>query len=141
MFGLLSSSDSIVNSVKGVIASPGITPYDHTNPAFRVFEYDENTFELLDYENYYIDLYYLQTQRKTWDFKILANFWELEYSFTASYPVSDLSDESLIDLYFALQNDPLLLKQYYHLYFNLAQPPMINTQKFLCAIYSGKDCK
>ena len=38
------------------LISPSVTPYGHINPSFRLYHMDETTYELLDYQQYYLDL-------------------------------------------------------------------------------------
>ena len=38
------------------LISPSVTPYGHINPSFRIYHMDETTYELLDYQQYYLDL-------------------------------------------------------------------------------------
>ena len=140
MFGLLERPGTEGDyPTKAVLACPGVTPYDHTNPAFRIFHYAKDTFKLLDFENFYLDLHYLQTVNKTWTAKSLGHRWEREYRFTTSYHVANLSDSNLVQVYNRLQQDPILLKQYIHLYYNLAANPVLPARRFVCAIHNQSE--
>ncbi|XP_071487800.1 acid sphingomyelinase-like phosphodiesterase 3b [Diadema antillarum] len=74
--------------VNALYVQPSLTPRNATalgprNPSFRVVSYDRATGDVLDIEQYYLDLANSQLT------------WELEYRATTSYGVSDLSPASL----------------------------------------------
>ena len=39
-----------------VYVGPSVSPRGFINPAMRMYYLDENTFDLLDYDNYHLDL-------------------------------------------------------------------------------------
>ena len=123
--------------VKAVFANPSITPYDKTNPAFRIFEYDTENFEILDFRNYFLDLKYIQTKNVTWTRNSLAPYWEEEYRFTSSFQVPDLSEASLLHVYNRMRNDPLFIKYISHLYYSFADHHIAATTKYYCSIHKN----
>ena len=45
------------NGVYGVaLIAPSVTPYGHMNPSFRLFTMDADTYQLLDYQQYHLNL-------------------------------------------------------------------------------------
>lgn len=36
--------------------APSVTPYKHNNPAYRIYEVDSTTFQVVDYHVYFFDL-------------------------------------------------------------------------------------
>ena len=45
------------NGVYGVaLIAPSVTPYGHMNPSFRLFTMDADTYQLLQYQQYHLNL-------------------------------------------------------------------------------------
>lgn len=65
---------------------PSLTTYTYKNPGFRVYKMDPDTYKMLDYDQYYLDLGKSNKQR--------IPIWEKSYTFTEYYNVSSLSIRS-----------------------------------------------
>uniref|UniRef100_A0A915CJW6 Calcineurin-like phosphoesterase domain-containing protein n=1 Tax=Parascaris univalens TaxID=6257 RepID=A0A915CJW6_PARUN len=82
------------NPVQVYLIAPAVTPWFSSlegaganNPAFRVFDYDVRTQQLLDAKTYYIDLNLLN--------KNASAKWQLEYSMSQTYGISKIITFSL----------------------------------------------
>jgi hypothetical protein len=68
-----------------------VTPLSRKNPTTRLYKYDADTFELLDYEDFYIPLKEAEESGKI--------IWKKLYQFTEEYNLPDLSNDSFEKLY------------------------------------------
>eukprot|EP01080_Neovahlkampfia_damariscottae_P012628 gene12628-6532_t len=84
---MMSQDNKIINSmfVGGVVV-----PHPK-NPTVRLYKYDVDTYKLLDYEVFYIDLKEAERNDKI--------TWKMLYKFTQEYGVPDLSNESMETVY------------------------------------------
>ena len=138
MLGLLNEprpSNRQQETMKTVFGNPGITTYDVTNPAFRVFKYNITTHALLDYENHFLDLNYIQTLDTNWNEKTLARYWEPQYTFTKTYQTEEFTDRAMNDIYYQMFDDLLLAKHYTLLMRNMVHYPPHAPDKAVCTIY------
>jgi hypothetical protein len=81
-----------------------VVPDGH-DPGVRVFQYDRNTNEILDYMQYTLNL----TRQQSSDTFIGL---ELSYSARKEYGLRDMSSESWWDLALRMKNDSVLLERY-----------------------------
>ena len=94
------------DAVAVILVAPSVTPWrarvtptiikQARNPALRSIKYDRTTLELLDISQYYVNLTQANLEGNAQ--------WELEYSFTDSYGVDDVSPESIQELLSELQS-------------------------------------
>jgi len=68
------------------MVGPSLSTYVYLYPAFRVYDMNEFTHDLIDYTQYHLDL--LKANKE------LKAEWEVAYKFTEYYGVPDLSIES-----------------------------------------------
>lgn len=80
------------------MVSPSIMP-DKRFPAFRIYEYDTNTFKLIDYTQYYSNLTKVISEDKM--------IYEKHYSFRESYSLNGLEVSDLKQLYLGIKNNTL----------------------------------
>jgi 3',5'-cyclic AMP phosphodiesterase CpdA len=105
-FRILSPSDKKRSEPQNwsLLTASSISPVFDNNPTFRMY-YFNDTFELMDYDEYYMDLYLANLMG-------VAN-WTMEYSYSDSYKQNSLSTSSLNTLYSRLQSEPTLFSQWY----------------------------
>lgn len=93
-FRLISNSTGYVTGA--AFLSPSVTPYGvgsvpGRNPGIRLYSYDRSTLKVLDYTQYYLNLTAANANASA--------TWKAEYSFRATYNVSDAGAESLSKVY------------------------------------------
>ncbi|KAL1117772.1 hypothetical protein AAG570_004087, partial [Ranatra chinensis] len=80
--------------VSSIFLAPAVTPQrtvsGTNNPGLRLYKFDTDTGQLLDYSQYYLDLT-AANQKGEAD-------WSLEYNFTSYYQLSEVSPKALHDL-------------------------------------------
>ena len=55
------------NGVYGVaLIAPSVTPYGHMNPSFRLFTMDADTYQLLEYQQYHLNLTKANGEARIW---------------------------------------------------------------------------
>jgi len=84
--------------------APSVTPFTYLNPSFRVFEYDPETFEIVDYHQYNMDL------NSSWSTGTAE--WKLYYSAKQAYGLKDMSAQSWTDLVKVFEKDDALFQQW-----------------------------
>jgi sphingomyelin phosphodiesterase len=108
LFQMVQATDG---SPAGVVhIAPSVTTYLNVNPSFRIYSMDPNTFHLIDYEQYYLNVTnanILAKQNRTEDIKF-----KLEYTARQEYDLADLSPNSWWDLTERLSKNSSLLLQY-----------------------------
>eukprot|EP01027_Heterolobosea_sp_BB2_P010741 GEZU01015729.1.p1 GENE.GEZU01015729.1~~GEZU01015729.1.p1 ORF type:complete len:348 (-),score=78.46 GEZU01015729.1:213-1256(-) len=87
----------------GMIA-PAISPVFHTNPGFREFSYDKNSFELLNYIQHYMDLWESNNHG--------VPVWKQEYDFKRQYNENGVNTKAIFDLYQQMEDSALVFSQY-----------------------------
>ena len=97
-----------------MLIAPSITPQGQNNPSVRVFTYDTNSYELLDYVNYAANLTRANIEGKV--------TFERLYSAKADLGVRDMSTQSWWQLLQSMQTDDSLFQRYYSLYYPAAAP-------------------
>ncbi|XP_063773328.1 acid sphingomyelinase-like phosphodiesterase 3a isoform X2 [Pseudophryne corroboree] len=82
--------------VGSVFVAPAVTPIkslsetDANNPGFRLYQYDTNSYDMLDLWHYYLNLTEANLRKQA--------PWMLEYIMTKEYNIKDLKPESLEEL-------------------------------------------
>ncbi|KAI7863090.1 Metallo-dependent phosphatase-like protein [Spinellus fusiger] len=102
------------NAISTVYIAPSVTPYLNTNPAFRIYKVDADTFEVYDAITYYAQL----NASSEWKY---GPVWEKEYSAREAFttPLSPLSAKSPLTAAWwhnvteAMVSDPSLLDTYW----------------------------
>ena len=91
--------------------SPAVTPWKSTlpgvgsnNPSIRVYEYNQQTYEILNYHQYYLNLSSVLTTK--------VDYWEKEYDAKKDYKLTSLSADSFTLAVKTFRNDPVLFKKY-----------------------------
>jgi sphingomyelin phosphodiesterase len=93
----------IVNNAWHAIISSSLIPSNH-HACFRMFEYDDVTYDMIDYTQYCADIYQDELQ------------FVKTYRFTTEYNVPDARFESWKQLYENMQTNQSLLNKYYKHY-------------------------
>ena len=89
---MMSEENKIISGIYvGGVVIPG-----GKNPSVRLYKYDSDTFQLLDYEVFYIPLKESEAAGQI--------LWKKSYSFTEEYGVPDMSKESLQKFYESLKS-------------------------------------
>lgn len=109
-----------------VLITPAISPLFGNNPGFKVFTYDRQTFALIDYSTYYVNL---ECQKK----------WGKEYSFDATYRQTSIDPLSLQALYLRMLVDYDSDLKSFDKFYNVghtAEPAIndANQSAYLCGI-------
>ncbi|KAJ8681956.1 hypothetical protein QAD02_017748 [Eretmocerus hayati] len=79
--------------VSWIMATPSITPYRSggpNNPGLRLYKFESDTGQVLDYAQYYLDLARANSDKR-------AN-WQLEYNLREHYSLTEITPSSLNDL-------------------------------------------
>uniref|UniRef100_A0A8C5PZQ9 Acid sphingomyelinase-like phosphodiesterase n=1 Tax=Leptobrachium leishanense TaxID=445787 RepID=A0A8C5PZQ9_9ANUR len=82
--------------VGSIFVAPAVTPIksltesDGNNPGFRIYHYDDSSYNLLDLWHYYLNLTDANLKGEA--------IWKLEYIMTEIYKIKDLQPESMEDL-------------------------------------------
>lgn len=91
--------------------SPAVTPWKSTlpgvgsnNPSIRLYEYNQQTYEILDYHQYYLNLSSVLTTK--------VDNWEKEYDAKKDYKLTSLNADSFTLAAKTFRNDPVLFKKY-----------------------------
>lgn len=91
--------------------SPAVTPWKSTlpgvgsnNPSIRLYEYNQQTYEILDYHQYYLNLSSVFTTK--------VDNWEKEYDAKKDYKLTSLNADSFTLAAKSFRNDPVLFKKY-----------------------------
>ncbi|MGD8777521.1 MAG: metallophosphoesterase [Ignavibacteria bacterium] len=84
--------------------TPSVSPIFGNNPAFQIFTYDKTTFELLDYNSFYLDLAAVKKQ------------WAHEYSFNKAYNQNGINTKSLNIVFNKILTDPTTQSNYINFY-------------------------
>lgn len=106
-------TDDQANPVTFVHITPAITPVFGNNPAFQVMTYDRNTFAMLDYQTYYINMTASSRQ------------WASEYDFDQTYNQSSIDPISLGKVANSIQTDATVRTNYITNYGVSIQPAQI----------------
>ena len=91
-----------------VLVTPSVTTFAHQNPSFRIYSMDASTYELLDYDQYFLNITKaneLAKEGKTPEF-------EINYSAKDFYGLKDLSAESWLGLANRFKTNSTLFLQY-----------------------------
>eukprot|EP00761_Pharyngomonas_kirbyi_P004289 gb/GECH01004293.1/.p1 GENE.gb/GECH01004293.1/~~gb/GECH01004293.1/.p1 ORF type:complete len:483 (+),score=57.38 gb/GECH01004293.1/:1-1449(+) len=123
-FRLIFSSTTASNSPVGFgLITPAISPVFETNPGFRTFQYDTNSYELVDYKAFYFDLFKSTRQKKS--------NWLFEYSFSDVYKQRSVSVGPLLSIFDKLKTDASLFALWQSFRVSLFVPMRWH---YLCAI-------
>ncbi|KAL0215086.1 hypothetical protein P9112_007270 [Eukaryota sp. TZLM1-RC] len=125
---------TVDGSTLPVLVAPAVLPeatpiYFGNNPAIRLYEYDTETGQLLDYYQYYLDLEISNARR--------FPLWQLEYRARSFYSIDDLSGASMRKAVQNLKADEALFEQYYRNINVQVKTPSIDgcvRRVFLCGI-------
>jgi sphingomyelin phosphodiesterase len=106
--------------------SPSLMPDEH-NPGFRIYKFDKDTYEILDYDQYYISLEELNDGRQV-DFKKI-------YSCNEYYNMKDQSTDSWVRLYKNMTMDNVTADKYCTMYsYTGIDQKCIDPKSYLCDI-------
>lgn len=111
-------------AVSSVLITPSVTTFPHQNPSFRIYSMNSTTFEIIDYEQHFLNLTkanFLAKQGKTPQF-------ELNYSAKKLYGMKDLSPDSWLDLANRFKTNSTLLLQYVDNMYARSKVPSCNTE-------------
>eukprot|EP01096_Ripella_sp_DP13-Kostka_P000610 TRINITY_DN10663_c0_g3_i2.p1 TRINITY_DN10663_c0_g3~~TRINITY_DN10663_c0_g3_i2.p1 ORF type:complete len:472 (+),score=143.08 TRINITY_DN10663_c0_g3_i2:110-1417(+) len=90
--------------VSAMLLSPSLSPVSDTNPTIRLVFYDQSHLGVLDYYQYYADLFKAITKGSI--------EWSLEYSFDKSYGFSEISASTVSSLLENIIQDPRLFNEW-----------------------------
>jgi len=99
--------------ISWALLAPGVSPMNSTlapetganNPGLRLFKYDRSSGQIVDYDQFYLDLAKANDAGK-------AN-WTMEYSFLDYYSLSEISAEEIGNLVLDIKDDKKVFKKYY----------------------------
>jgi hypothetical protein len=94
-----------------VFVAPAFSAGGKKNPSMRVYYLDRNSFELIDYDHYYLDLT-PNTPRKSEEFNVATDWIRLLYSAKSAYGLADMSPQSWHDLTERFKTDTALLRKH-----------------------------
>ncbi len=108
------------------ILTPSISPIYGNNPGLKIFSYNDQTFELVNFDTY---IYPLD--------KAKAIKWEKEYNFNNSYQ-PNCKQCSIVNGIINLKKDTLLIDSYKKYFGDSLSTPSSNVSilNYLCAIYN-----
>lgn len=104
-FRLFNNPDGSVASM--VYVSPSIDSHDFRNPSVRIYYVNESTYEVIDYDQYYLDIQNLPPGSEVTPPTIVKL-----YSAKAEYGLPDLSPQSWLALLDRFRTDPALLQKH-----------------------------
>jgi len=87
-----------------------VVQYGGRNPAFRVFKYDRNTYELMNYYQYRMDTNKSNEEGKA--------YWFKAYDAVQEYGLKDISAQSMTQLAYELAVNDTLWKRFAYNYYN-----------------------
>ncbi len=96
--------------------TPAVSPIFGNNPAFQIFNYNKSTFELLDYNSYYLDLAAIQKQ------------WAHEYNFNNSYNQNGINNKSLNRIFSDILSDSTKRNNYINFYYSKSSKSSIKSK-------------
>ena len=133
---LAKSTDKLteLNPISVAYLAPSLTTFVGVNPGYRVYEVDANTFEVLNYHNYFLDLP-KANDRSRIDPNHTPEF-EYAYNPIDHYNLDDLSPQSWLKLSERMFNNYTLLNDYLYLSKNKA-----NSSIMVDTICSNDECK
>ncbi|XP_065912440.1 sphingomyelin phosphodiesterase A-like isoform X2 [Dysidea avara] len=102
-FELVQDKDGVYGVV---LVSPSVTTFSHVNPSYRVYTMDPVTFQLLDYDQYYLDL----TEANKSPHVIPT--WKKSYSAREEYGLDDLTPNSWAGLVKRFYKDKTMVLKY-----------------------------
>lgn len=109
-FRVVYSPSDLNKPVGSQFISPSITSYSQTNPAYRMYETDSDTFRITDYETYFFNL--TETNERS-----LLPTWKLEYRARDEYKFDEYTPQTFQSLLKRLENDTEAFAQYYRRYY------------------------
>jgi sphingomyelin phosphodiesterase len=104
-FRLFKDADGSVTSM--VYVSPSVDSHDFRNPSMRLFYVNQTTYEIIDYDQYYLDVSVLPPGGDVTPPTIVKL-----YSAKEEYGLPDLSPQSWLDLLDRFRTDPELLQKH-----------------------------
>jgi len=118
------------NTTLGILSHPAISPISWlTNPSIRRYFYNRTSFDLIDYEQFSLNL--IETERTKKD------QWKLAYRFSSWYQQSKtLTSETLLQLIYLIRTDSFYLQRFLLLKHS-AETTTLTNQKILqtlCAL-------
>eukprot|EP01101_Sappina_pedata_P006065 TRINITY_DN2926_c0_g1_i2.p1 TRINITY_DN2926_c0_g1~~TRINITY_DN2926_c0_g1_i2.p1 ORF type:complete len:566 (+),score=196.98 TRINITY_DN2926_c0_g1_i2:28-1725(+) len=105
MFMVFNEQTDDLTPIGAAFVAPSMTTYGGINPSIRLFEYDSDSKQLLDFTQYFFNL----TQANQ-DGHIVI---EKEYSMRETYGIADLSPASMKSLIAKLDSNDALFQQFY----------------------------
>lgn len=102
-FTLLSDSN---RDIVGFCSVPSSVMLDKHESSFRVYKYDTETFDILDYDHYVSDLNATISRDEI--------VYHHSYSFNAEYDLDGVNLNNWIRLYDKIKNNNTILQKYYH---------------------------
>lgn len=107
---LLSSGDTGRQGLVFLHICPAIDSLFGNNPGFETMTYNRQTFSLLDYDVYYLDLQKIAAGSRT------SLNWEKEYNFAAVYKQASVTAATLQNVHEAINEDPEIRAHYMNYY-------------------------
>ena len=112
---------------------PSLVPFTNNNPGYRLTTIDSNTFEILDYDMYYVDLPASNLKNELVIDKL--------FSAKSTFGLPDLTPQSWHDLAIRFQHDDPLFQKYYQFTNRLAKNQTCDNickRKALCKIHTSR---
>jgi sphingomyelin phosphodiesterase len=75
-----------------VYIAPSVTPFPNINPSYRIYVMDPNTYEIIDYEQYHLDL--SEANSLVMQNRSEEITWKLAYTARSEYNLEDLRASS-----------------------------------------------
>jgi len=129
-FRLLPGPEGLGPAQAFIKISPSVSMLFGNNPAFETIIYNPQTFSLLDYDVYYVNLEEMP-QGGTGVVK-----WEKEYSFSQTYGHSSINAASVQAVYYAVKDNPTT-RAYYMNYYDVNHRKSLtdsNWKSYWCGI-------
>lgn len=117
-FRLILNENEPENLASYVHITPALTPVFGNNPAFQVLNYNRDSFQLISYQTYYLNL------NEHFTTNSVQCTWKNEYDFRTTYQKS-FSSSSLLSMYQSIKMDPITRMHYINYYGVSITPPEI----------------
>jgi sphingomyelin phosphodiesterase len=95
-----------------VYIAPSVTPFPNINPSYRIYVMDPNTYEIIDYEQYHLDL--SEANSLVMQNRSEEITWKLAYTARSEYNLEDLRASSWWKLTENFHEDSNLFMKYWN---------------------------
>lgn len=90
-----------------ILIAPAVLPGSYNNPSYRVLTYDRESYNIISYKQYYLNL------SKTYE--LTSAQWQFEYEFPKIYSFPNMTAESMFDLQQKIVENGTLFNLYFEL--------------------------